>query len=197
MTVNKIQFFHEATIRICGSLDIEKALWRLFQYLENFIPMTGIGLYIFESGASTLRYIAHATQHENERLNQNVPIPETVKAEMERGWLETEAVMIFNRPELDPVIRTMSPLLGKSDRSALVMKLGIEGKTIGTLVLYSDGKDKYNKEHAGLLSMLHDPIAIAMSKTGIEKYLKINSNKKIQLSNWKIAGRNEQLARRL
>ncbi len=163
MTVNKIQFFHEATIRICGSLDIEKALWRLFQYLEKFIPMTGVGLYIFESGANTLRYIAHATPHKNERLNQNVPIPAAVKAEMERGWLETEAVMIFNRPELDSVIRTMSPLLGKLDRSALVMKLGIEGKTIGTLVLYMDGKDKYNHKHAGLLSMLHDPIAIAMS----------------------------------
>jgi transcriptional regulator with GAF, ATPase, and Fis domain len=163
VAVNKIQFFHEATIRICGSLDIKKALWRLFQYIEDFIPMTGIGLYMFESGANTLRYIAHATPYKNERLNQAVPIPEEVKGELQRGWLETEAVMIFNRPESDPVIRTMSPLLGKSDRSALVMKLGIEGKTIGTLVLYADGKDQYNSEHAGLLSIIHDPIAIAMS----------------------------------
>ncbi len=163
MTVNKIHFFHEATIRICGSLDIEKALWRLFQYLENFAPMSGMSLSLFEP-RDTLRHIAHTTTKRNWRFERSVSLPEMVKAEMGRGWLETEAVMIFNRPHLDPVIRTMIPLIGPDElMSVLVMKLGIEGKTIGTLVVYVEGIDKYTGEHADLISMIHDPIAIAMS----------------------------------
>ena len=163
MAVNKIHFFQEATIRICGSLDIEKALWRLFQYLENFVPMSGMSLSLFEP-RDTLRHIAHATTEKNRRFERCVSLPETVKVEMERGWLETEAVMIFNRPHLDPVIQTMIPLIGPDElMSVLVMKLGIEGKTIGTLVIYVAGIDKYNSEHAGLISLIHDPAAIAMS----------------------------------
>jgi len=58
----------------------------------------------------------------------------------------------------------MIPLIGPDElMSVLVMKLGIEGKTIGTMVSYVEGTDKYHSEHAGLISMIHDPVAIAMS----------------------------------
>lgn len=32
------EFFRQATLRICGSLDIEKGLQECFNYLVNYIP---------------------------------------------------------------------------------------------------------------------------------------------------------------
>ncbi|MBW2145143.1 MAG: sigma 54-interacting transcriptional regulator, partial [Deltaproteobacteria bacterium] len=163
MTVDKIQFFHQATIRICGSLDIEKALWQLYRYLETLMPMSGMNLHLFESGLSTLRTIAQATRDETGRMDQTVSLSDEIRAELERGWLETEDVMIFNRPELDPFMRAMTRLFGHPERSIMVMRLKIEKNRIGALTLFAEGKDQYNKEHSNLLAMLHDPIAIAMS----------------------------------
>ena len=163
MTVDKIQFFHQATIRICGSLDIEKALWTLFRYLENYMPVTGMNLHLFEHGLTTLRTIAQATLDETTRMEQTASLPDEITAELGRGWLETQDVRIFNRPELDPFMRIMTRLFGKSDRSVMVMRLKIEGNRIGAMSIYADGKDQYKKEHGNLISMLHDPIAIAMS----------------------------------
>ncbi len=163
MTVDKIQFFHKATIRICGSLDIEKALWQLFRYLEKLMPVAGINLHLFEHGLTTLRTIAQATRDETGRMEPTVSLPDEIRAELERGWLKTRDVMIFNRPELDPVMRAMTRLFGHPERSIMVMRLEIEENRTGALTLFADGKDQYKKEDGSLLSMLHDPIAIAMS----------------------------------
>ena len=38
MDVDEKEFFREATLRICGSLEIEKALWKCFMYVREFIP---------------------------------------------------------------------------------------------------------------------------------------------------------------
>jgi transcriptional regulator with GAF, ATPase, and Fis domain len=163
MTVDKIQFFHQATIRICGSLDIEKALWQLYQYLQTLMPVSGTNLHLFESGLGTMRTIAQATHLETGRMEQTVSLPDEMRHEFERGWLEAKDVMIFNRPELDPVMRAMTRLFGHPERSIMVMRLEIEGNRIGALTLFAEGKDRYKEEDAGLLAMLHDPIAIAMS----------------------------------
>jgi len=163
VAIDRIQFFHQATIRICGSLDIEKALWQLFGYLEKLMPVAGMNLHIFEHGLTTLRTIAQATRDETGRMEQIVSLPDEIIKELERGWLKTKDVMIFNRPELDPVMRAMTRLSGYPERSIMIMRLEIEENILGALTLFAEGKDQYKKEHGSLLAMLHDPIAIAMS----------------------------------
>lgn len=39
MDVDLNEFFREATIRICGSLDIKKGLARCLDFLKDFMPM--------------------------------------------------------------------------------------------------------------------------------------------------------------
>ena len=39
MKFNEKEFFMEATLRICGSLEIEKILGDLFMYLRQFLPV--------------------------------------------------------------------------------------------------------------------------------------------------------------
>ena len=38
MNIDPNEFFRQATVRICGSLDIEIALKRMQQYVNQFIP---------------------------------------------------------------------------------------------------------------------------------------------------------------
>ena len=49
-------FFREVTLRICGSLEIEVALWRTFRFLEKHIPAEKAFLHYYdpEKGVSTV-----------------------------------------------------------------------------------------------------------------------------------------------
>jgi len=38
MIVDEKDFFREATLRICSSLEIEKALWDCFMYIRALYP---------------------------------------------------------------------------------------------------------------------------------------------------------------
>jgi transcriptional regulator with GAF, ATPase, and Fis domain len=74
-------------------------------------------------------------------------------------------VRIVNRPELDPVTRQMGKVHGKLDSSVLVMRIVIGGERIGALTVRTDGLDRYNEEHAKLLSLLNEPFGIALSNS--------------------------------
>ena len=44
MIPNETEFFREVTLRICSSLDIDYALSRTFEYLQEHIPADTMGL---------------------------------------------------------------------------------------------------------------------------------------------------------
>jgi transcriptional regulator with GAF, ATPase, and Fis domain len=92
-------------------------------------------------------------------------VPDEIKRELERLRQTSETVIILNRAHLEPVIKSIMQLIGVLSRpfSLLLMKLEMEGSTIGTMSISDEGADRFNEEHAALLSMLHDPIAIATS----------------------------------
>ncbi len=163
MTLDKNDFFLQATMRICGSLNIETALWRCLDYLEHFIPVTGVHLHLYDKGLETMRSIAQVYRDKTKKFETIMTVPDEARKGLKRDWGKTEIVKIINGPELDPVTRSMTQLVGKPNRSIMIMRLEIEGERLGTLVMYVDGKDRYTKEHAHLLSLLHDPFAIAMS----------------------------------
>ncbi len=154
-------------MRICGNLDIETAMWSCLDYLETVMPVTGMNLHLFEGGLSTVRTIAQVTRYDDEyvKLRPMTSLPEEARIALERKWsgMQKQDVMIFNRPESDPVTRAMTQIVRKPDTSNLVMRLEIEDNRLGALVMYVDGKDRYTNEHADLVALLHDPLSIAMS----------------------------------
>jgi len=159
-------FFRQATMRICGNLDIETAMWSCLAYLEKVLPVTGIALHLFDRDFVAVRTIAQVTHYKDGHfVDRIVHLPEDAKSILENKWarMQTQDVMIINRPELDPVSRTMTQIVKKPDMSIILMRLRIEDNRFGSLVMYVDKKDQYRKEHASLLSQLHDPFAIAMS----------------------------------
>ena len=72
--VSEKDFFHQAAPLICGSLEIDKALHRCFQYIRNFIPADRATLLIFDRGLGALRLIARVDEHGGEVSDMIVPL---------------------------------------------------------------------------------------------------------------------------
>jgi transcriptional regulator with GAF, ATPase, and Fis domain len=138
-------------------------LWRCLQYLETVMPVSGMNLHLFERDMTDVRIIAHVTRYEVEKMDRIIPLSKEAHARLMRDWQHAGDVMIINHPERNPFIGTISTLVGHPNSSIMVMRLEMEGKRLGALSMFAEGEGQYSKEHAKLVSLLHDPFAIAMS----------------------------------
>ena len=60
MKIDENEFFREVTLRICGSLDLEKALWHCFLYVQEVIPADELILTVYDLGLGVLERVASA-----------------------------------------------------------------------------------------------------------------------------------------
>ncbi len=162
MRVDENDFFRKATMRICSSLEIEIAMQRLLEYLKDFMPVYGIFLHLYEADLGVMRTIAGATPSAGKKLDLVTPLPPEARKSLENKF---PTLSIVNRPELEPVSRTMLQFLGKPDSSVLILLLEIESKKLGALSLVTEGKGRFSEEHARLFSLLNEPFAVALSNT--------------------------------
>jgi transcriptional regulator with GAF, ATPase, and Fis domain len=161
--IDENEFFRQFTILLCGSLDIEKALERCFHYVRKKIPVNGMYLIIYEPGRDMTTTLASASLEESDKLDPVYHWPSEARKQMEPEWEVFEGAQIVNRPELEYGTRYMAKMIGKNEISLISLRLKIDEKLLGALVVYTDGFDQYTQDHAELIQLLHDPIAIAMS----------------------------------
>jgi len=62
MSIKRSDFFKEATMRICGNLEIENALHSLLLYLKDFMPVARVGLCYYNDALQSMTIIAHADE---------------------------------------------------------------------------------------------------------------------------------------
>ena len=163
MAADENEFFRQATLRLCGTLDIEKAIDRCRRYLERYFPITRIDLNLFEPGLRSMRYIAQSTRYEKQKIQSVIPLSEEARTRIKQELEERQDVIIINNPEENPVTRHLTQVTKNTGVSYMVMYLEIEGKKLGVIAIIAEGKGEFTKDHANLLSLLHDPFAIAMS----------------------------------
>ena len=95
------EFFREATLRICGHLDIEVALFECLQYLKQTIPADAAQLAIWESELKSIRIIARATSKGGNATDILIAMPKEAIASINQlqrefstsNWPDTD---IFN-----------------------------------------------------------------------------------------------------
>lgn len=58
MRIDENEFFRQATMRICGSLNIETAFKRSFEYIRDYLPVTEMHLLLFDPGLDLVRTFA-------------------------------------------------------------------------------------------------------------------------------------------
>src|SRR3990172_1750180 len=165
MNINEKDFFYQATITICRSLDIKQTMRQTFHYLKNFFPLDELQFQLFYKDFSATRAIAIANASGETKTDKIISFTPTIKKMFEKRRFSSD-VTIYNRPSRDPLMSATLTLLGHTDSSSLmVLPLLPDGIKIGALVMVARGQDRYTDYHARLLKMLHDPFAIAMSNT--------------------------------
>lgn len=164
MKVDENEFFRQATLRICSSLDMDRAFRRCFDYLKQFIPMSGLFVGLYDPELNVGRFVASIWPPNLEQPPDTISIPTELKDWIMGNWTGEPQIRIVNDLDLaDPPTRHIISMFWPEDSSHIHMDLELEKERIGNLHLYVDGKDRYTDVHAHLISLLHEPIAVAIS----------------------------------
>lgn len=158
-------FFREATLRICGSLDIESVAEDCLEYLKDYIPLDGILITHYDEKNSCLIYLAAATRIPlNLNGNKVIQIPQDLTDWYVRNKSSlAEPVHIFNEPEKPPLHMEAWKSLGLLNTSSLLLRVTFMGKRLGQIDFFCMGRDRYTSEHADLISQLYRPFSIALA----------------------------------
>ncbi|GAB6906487.1 Sigma54 specific transcriptional regulator, Fis family [Desulfosarcina cetonica] len=161
MRIDKKGFFRDATLKICGSLDIEKALWQCLLYIRDFLPASQMSLYIYSQKTGVAEIIAHATEADYRALSIKFMMCEKGRQQV----LEQRSIRIHNVPRAgdDPVSAPAMKCLGGLDLPILFMDLVIESEFLGTVAVHGATGIPFGSAHEKLLTMLNEPFAIALS----------------------------------
>lgn len=164
MELDENEFFRQATLRICSSLDIEKALFNCLQYIRLFMPASKAALGVFEPSTGTLDSFTVVDHTGNKK---SLP-PTRMSAEAIREIESNSAhgdLRIVSHGKHNSVARSLRPYIDLADYSAVVMDLSVEGKRLGTFSVMAEGKSRYTQAHVHLVSLLREPFSMAMSNS--------------------------------
>jgi len=164
------EFFRNATLRICGNLEIEEAMCTCVRYMRKFVPVDRMFLQVYEPDVGAMRTLATATAEDGRVVDLLTPLPAEVRDLIDRRVAEArEEVVIIDSEERSPVAREMLEFHGLRGWSILRMRLATEDGRYGAAVLAADGADRYTEEHARMLRLLEDPFTIALANTLVHR----------------------------
>ncbi len=130
------------------------------------MPIDNIGLYYFSQDYMYITALAEAWDEVSspewgDELRQ-VKIDTEMRREIEELKLKNILVEIHNDPLHAPImVQRYFPDL--RDCSLITLPLIIEGETIGGMGISARGPNRFTTEHAKLLGIIKEPIALAMS----------------------------------
>ncbi len=158
--------FREVTVRLCGTLDLALGLQRVFDLLAAVFPLDDMRVNVLDAEMHAVRTIALANANEARNLI-DAPIVLPLEAEVERE-LAGEAlpdVRVVGRIGDDHATASIRDhyFADEVESSLLIMRLIIDGRRQGVLLLRATGEDRYTADHAELLKMLNEPFAIAVN----------------------------------
>ena len=156
-------FFWEATKRICGSLDIKKALWQSLLFLQNYIPAKEAALLFYDSNKGSVTLNTQADSSGGRLVNFQAAYPAEIRALLED--VDQLEDFVDNRAEENPIAKPILAAMGKGKSSAILVRLIVENVWIGSIALWAAGWDKFNDEHLRLLKQLKIPYFIALSNS--------------------------------
>ena len=153
-------FFREITLKICGTLDSEKALWQSLMYLRRYMPVVRITFHIYTPDPDTIETIAYA--------NPGSSVVLSVKTAVAGGALETiQSLLASNNVRIVDSVgdhTLMGPVardLRQPEAACMVMGLPLDEELSGFLAVSAGPETTFTEEHAHLLSTTREAFAIA------------------------------------
>ncbi len=161
MVVDEKDFFLQSTLRICGSLEIEKALWQTLMYIRTFMPADQMSLHYYHRDSGINETVAHATRVSGQALSIKTPLARKAREQIDAQ--RSIRVRVIDRLRDDPVTYRVAEKFNALDLSSVVMDLVLEKKMLGVFSVYNNGREKFTPEHVRLLSLLNEPCAVALT----------------------------------
>jgi transcriptional regulator with GAF, ATPase, and Fis domain len=156
-------FFRQATLLICGTLEIDKALQSTLKFLKNDMPLDRVFLEYYDRNFKSMRTIATATVEACSQMDLLTPLSQSAQQSAKLTDLpDGRDVYIFEKPYERAISREMLEFHDVLCSSLMVMFLKSNEQMLGALVLITEN-DHYNQSHADLIALLGDPFAIATS----------------------------------
>ena len=163
MTVDEKAFFREATLRICGSLEIEKALMHCLQYISSFIPASQMSFHVYNRDQGIVETVANATHDDCRALSLQSQLSDEGRRQVEKQ--RSIRVRLIERLGDDPVTAPVARELGALDQPALVMDLVLERTFLGIVSIFGDGQARFAREHMRLMRLLNKPFSVALTNS--------------------------------
>ncbi|MDA8139955.1 MAG: sigma-54-dependent Fis family transcriptional regulator [Desulfobacteraceae bacterium] len=157
------EFFRESTLRICGSLDIEKAMQRCLHYWAQFIPASRLCFHVYDRESGIVETVAMSTLDHGEALTLRTPLSERGRRQVEEQ--RRSRTKLVARMGDDAVAGPVVRHFDAEDLSGLLLDLALEKKFIGTVSVFGEPGRQFNQEHVRLLSLLNRPFAIALANS--------------------------------
>ena len=161
--IDEKDFFREATLKICGSLEIERALYHCLLYIRQFIPAGQMGFHIYHGEAGVVETVAYATPDGGRIMSLKSQLSQKGQLRVEKQ--RSLRVRVIDRSEDDPVSAPVARRFNASDLSVVVLDLVLEKTMLGVLSVFNNGMEQFSPEHVHLLSLLSKPFAIALTNS--------------------------------
>ena len=161
MEIDDWRFSREVSIRICGSLEIDKALMRCFVFVRQVMPVDELQMVVYERELRSSTVVAVADCNGGRACWEGTPIPSDLCRQFEEvEWYpRTRMVHAFD----DPIISLVARRRHWEESSLLVNRLVVEGKYVGAFVARAIGRDRYTDEHQHLWALVNEPAALALA----------------------------------
>lgn len=165
MKTDDMTFFHEGTIRICGSLDIDEALRDCLTFIQKYMPAELIQLCVYEEALESIRVVGSASDITLKPYDPLIPLSEKAVAFTKKENERDRRIIKLDSHFENPVARDVYAAMGLQNTSSITLHLQIKNVGMGVVGILTKHPRRFTDEHARLLTLLHDPFAIAMSNT--------------------------------
>jgi formate hydrogenlyase transcriptional activator len=160
--MDRNEFFRQATLRICGDLEIEEAMQTLLHFLKELMPVSKLYLQHYDEAYRAMRTIAYADETECQKLDLLTPLSKTA-GNLAGNAPPDQDVFLLDAPQSFPVSREMSEFHGLDSTSVILLVLRAGEDTLGYLVLISKDGDKFVDQHLDRVRLLKEPFVVAMA----------------------------------
>ncbi|ACN16543.1 sigma-54 dependent DNA-binding response regulator [Desulforapulum autotrophicum HRM2] len=164
MKIDENDFFRQTALRISSSLDINKAMRNCMNYLKQHIPASGMYFVVYEPGLNIINILASIMPKKIQGSARRISIPAEYQDDLKKRFSEESQIKIINdlNDEPEPLQKIVN-LVFPFECSLLEMHLKLDGTRIGLFGVLSEGKHRYSEFHSHLITLVHEPFAVAIS----------------------------------
>ncbi len=157
-------FFRQATVLICGNLEIQEAMAAFIAFVNDYVPADRLFMEHINESTGTLRFIVDATSTEGRRSKVEFPLPPKTLAsitERAKSGNPPEAY-ILQEPHKNELAGELLRLFNQPAQSLMVIPLDSPHGYIGDVIFVSQAR-RFDDEHLRAMCLLRGPLSVAMT----------------------------------